>query len=57
MLNGVVQLLPAANPRRYAEQAAERSMRSPMCAADEVKTIAGDTSVCWWWSVWLSARR
>lgn len=46
-LNGIAQFLPCANNlRRYAEIVAERAlMRSLMRAADEVKTIAGDTSV------------
>lgn len=47
MLNQIAQFVPSAgNLRRYAEIVAERAlMRSLMKAADEVKTIAVDTSV------------
>ena len=47
MLHGIAQFVPSAsNLRRYAEIVAERAlMRSLMRAADEVKTIAGDTSL------------
>lgn len=47
MLAQLAQYVPSAsNLRRYAEIVAERAlMRSLMRAADEVKTIAGDTSV------------
>ena len=47
MLDQMAQFVPSAsNIRRYAEIVAERAlMRSLMRAADEVKTIAGDTSV------------
>ena len=47
MLGQMAQFVPSAsNLRRYAEIVAERAlMRSLMRAADEVKTIAGHTSV------------
>jgi replicative DNA helicase len=47
MLHGIAHFVPSAsNLRRYAEIVAERAlMRSLMRAADEVKTIACDTSV------------
>ncbi|WP_051675690.1 replicative DNA helicase [Polaromonas glacialis] len=47
MLDQIAQFVPSAgNLRRYAEIVAERAlMRSLIRAADEVKSIAGDTSV------------
>lgn len=47
MLSQIAQFVPSAgNLRRYAEIVAERAlMRSLMRAADEVKAIAGDTTV------------
>ena len=54
MLNQMAQYVPSAsNLRRYAEIVSERAlMRSLVQAADEVKTIAGDTNVR---APWLQA--